>query len=39
VLSPNIPPKELEKLNKHITTLENKAFKLEEKEKAKGTAK
>jgi tetratricopeptide (TPR) repeat protein len=36
VLSPNIPPKELEKLNKHITNLENRAFKLAEKEKAKG---
>lgn len=32
-LSPNLPPKELEKLNKHITQLENKAFKLEEKAK------
>jgi tetratricopeptide (TPR) repeat protein len=35
-LSPNLPPKELEKLNKHMTQLENKAFKLEEKLKKKG---
>lgn len=32
-LSPNLPPKELEKLNKKITSLENKAYKLELKEK------
>lgn len=35
-LSPNLPPKELDKLNKHIAQLENRAFKLEEKLKKKG---
>lgn len=35
-LSPNLPPKEVQKLNKHIVTLENKAFKLEEKLKKQG---
>lgn len=35
-LSPNLPPKELEKLNKKITNLEGQATKLEAKEKAKG---
>ena len=38
-LNPNIPPKELEKLNKKITSLENQAGRLEEKEKAKGGGK
>ncbi len=32
-LSPNLPPKELEKLNKRIAKLEEKAYKLEQKEK------
>ncbi len=32
-LSPDLPPKELEKMNKKITSLENKAYKLELKEK------
>jgi tetratricopeptide (TPR) repeat protein len=36
-LTPDIPPKDLEKLNKHITMLENKAFKLEQKEKEQGS--
>jgi tetratricopeptide (TPR) repeat protein len=36
-LTSDIPVKELEKLNKHITMLENKAFKLEAKEKEQGT--
>ena len=35
-LTPNIPPKELEKLNKHIDSINNKAYKLEQKEKDKG---
>jgi tetratricopeptide (TPR) repeat protein len=35
-LTPNLPPKELEKLNKKIDNLNNKAFKLEQKEKEKG---
>ena len=30
-LTPNIPPKENEKLQKHIGSLENKAFKMEQK--------
>jgi tetratricopeptide (TPR) repeat protein len=34
-LSPNLPPKELEKLNKHIASLEQKAYKLEQKEKSR----
>lgn len=32
-LSPQLPPKETEKLNKKITSLENRAFKMEEKAK------
>jgi tetratricopeptide (TPR) repeat protein len=36
-LSPSLPPKELEKLNKHLTQLDQKAFKLEQKEKQQGT--
>lgn len=32
-LSPNLPAKELEKLNKHMTKLDEKAYKLEQKEK------
>jgi tetratricopeptide (TPR) repeat protein len=35
-LSPNLPPKELEKINKKITTLGERANKLEQKEKAQG---
>ena len=38
-LSPNLPPKELEKLNKKLVALDQKAFKLEEKEKTKGMPK
>jgi len=34
-LSPNLPPKELEKLNKRMTKLENKAYKLDQKGKSK----
>jgi tetratricopeptide (TPR) repeat protein len=34
-LTPNIPPKELEKLNKHIDSLSNRAYKLEQKEAEK----
>jgi len=37
VLEPQLPAKEQEKLTKHITRLENKATKLEEKEKARKT--
>jgi hypothetical protein len=33
-LSPNLPPKELERINKKITTLGERANKLEQKEKA-----
>lgn len=32
-LEPDLPPKELEKINKKIDNLENKAYKLEQKEK------
>jgi tetratricopeptide (TPR) repeat protein len=35
-LTPNMPPKELEKLNKKIDNLNNKAYKLEQKEKERG---
>jgi tetratricopeptide (TPR) repeat protein len=34
-LTPNLPPKELEKLNKKIESLSNRAYKLEQKEKDK----
>lgn len=37
VLEPNLDAKEQEKLTKHITSLENKANKLEQKEKVKKT--
>jgi tetratricopeptide (TPR) repeat protein len=36
-LEPNLPAKEQEKLTKHITSLENKANKLEQKEKVRKT--
>ncbi|MBS1989043.1 MAG: tetratricopeptide repeat protein [Cyanobacteria bacterium SZAS LIN-3] len=35
-LTPNMPPKELEKLNKKIDHLNEKAYKLEQKEKERG---
>lgn len=37
VLAPDLPVKDQEKLTKHITSLENKANKLEQKEKARKT--
>ncbi|MBU6450534.1 MAG: tetratricopeptide repeat protein [Cyanobacteria bacterium REEB67] len=37
-LTPNMPPKELEKMNKKIDNLSNKAFKLEQKERERGHA-
>jgi tetratricopeptide (TPR) repeat protein len=36
-LAPNLPPKELEKINKKITQLSTKADKVEAKERANGT--
>ena len=36
-LEPNLPAKDQEKITKHITSLENKAAKLEQKEKARKT--
>ena len=35
-LTPSLPPKETEKLTKKITSLNERAYKLEQKEKAKG---
>lgn len=35
-LSPDMPPKEVEKMNKKIESLSNKAYKLEQKEKERG---
>jgi hypothetical protein len=35
-LSPNLPPKEKEKLDKKIEKLKEKAYKVEQKEKEKG---
>jgi hypothetical protein len=32
-LTPNMPPKEVEKMNKKIANLSEKAYKLEQKEK------
>lgn len=36
-LSPDLPPKEVEKMNKKIENLSNKAFKLEQKEKERAS--
>jgi hypothetical protein len=35
-LRPDLPEKELKKLNKKIASLEERAYKLEQKEKAQG---
>ncbi len=37
-LTPNLPPKELEKMNKHVASLEQKAYKLEQKERERGVS-